>query len=523
VAATGLIAIAFFLIVAGFIEPNRPAASFSFSGTLATDLGMKPRESAEIDYIGFRTGQALQLVPGSKVNYDVDKLELRRGSIEFWLKLDSPASNTPIPIIYLNGNHAPRFEILLNNKTIELLYQPDSSTPLKLLRTDQVLPGKGTWCFWSFRWDASDKYEMYMDAQENGQPIQLTDVDEPIPDRPIGDGKGLIIGIPSDSAAKDEFGIDLRNLTIWPFFRSEKAIQTASAKELKEMEAPLLWSAIQLNHYAGTRIEDKEARGGFAWTPDSEIARQEGVRISKTGEYKFDFRIKPLVPISAESLSCTVWKKTADGAKTVTASWKNDWMKPNQTNGYRDVVLPFQASSGDEVGFEFQSFIPSKYSLLLDTASFVSADGNWEEHRRFEDLQHTMGVWMEDPQAKGAKAWTNANTLHYGPYVCLGQPGKYRASWRIKISPELSPNAALLLLDVFAHDGFYPDGRRGHKPYAKLALSTSEFSKRNAYEVKSIDFNYDGSNMMEFRAFARLFQPGILNIDTIKVEGIRWR
>ena len=506
-----------------FIEPNKPVASFSFNGTLATELGMKPRESTEIDFFGYRTGQALELVPGSKASYDVDNIDLRRGSIEFWLKLDSPPSKTPVPIIFLNGNHAPRFEIILNNKTVELLFQPDSSTPLRLLRTDQILPGKGTWSFWSVRWDASDHYEMYVDAQENGEPIQLTDVDEPIPYRQISDSKGFIIGIPSGAVAVDAFALDLRNLTIWPFFRSEKDIQNTSAKQLKEMKAPLLWSAVQLRHYAGVRIKDGEADGGFAWTPDSEIAKQEGIKIPRSGRYKFDFRIKPLVPIPPGNLICAVWKKVSSGTRTIVASWKNEWMKPGVITTYQDIELPFQASSGDEFGFDFQSFIPSKYSLLLDTASFVSVDGNWEEHRRFEDLQHSMGVWMEDPEATGSKAWTNANTLHYGPYVCLGQPGKYRASWRIKISPKLSPEAPLLLLDVFAHDGFYPDGRRGHKPYAKLALASSEFSKRNEYELKTIDFNYDGSNMMEFRAFAKILKAGLFNIDTIKVEGIRWK
>ncbi|HET6267727.1 MAG TPA: hypothetical protein VFG11_08420, partial [Acidobacteriota bacterium] len=107
----------------------------------------------------------------------------------------------------------------------------------------------------------------------------------------------------------------------------------------------------------------------------------------------------------------------------------------------------------------------------------------------------------------------------FGPYTCLGQPGQYRATWRIKIAKNVPENEPLLLLDAFAHDGYLQD-RRGSKPYGKLALSAAEFQKKDQWENKSLDFRYDGSNMMEFRAFSKTMEDANVFIDTIKVERI---
>jgi hypothetical protein len=106
----------------------------------------------------------------------------------------------------------------------------------------------------------------------------------------------------------------------------------------------------------------------------------------------------------------------------------------------------------------------------------------------------------------------------YGPYTSIGQPGKYRVTWRVKISDSVPNNEPLLLLDVYAHDGFLNEGKRGTRSYGKLALGASEFKTPHVWENKSIDFRYDGANMLEFRAHAKWMNPGAVLLDTVEVQ-----
>ena len=207
-------------------------------------------------------------------------------------------------------------------------------------------------------------------------------------------------------------------------------------------------------------------------------------------------------------LRCEIWK-LEQNKRFPLAVWEKRAGDLVNRNKYETITLNFHADAGTTAGYAFNSFIPSKYSILLDTIVLESANGKWKNIRRAEDLQHTLGVWMKDDEASKGKAWSNANTLLYGPYTCIGQPGWYRATWRIRIDDSAPEKEPLLLLDVYAHDGFLHAGRRGTRSYGKLALATSDFPHRNTWERKSIEFRYDGANLLEFRAHAKLMKPEV--------------
>jgi hypothetical protein len=185
---------------------------------------------------------------------------------------------------------------------------------------------------------------------------------------------------------------------------------------------------------------------------------------------------------------------------------------------YKTTSLDFHVEKGTLVGYTFYSWIPSKYSLLLDTIVLQSKNSDWKDIKRAEDLKHTMGVWMKDEEASGGKAWSNANTLLYGPYTSMGQPGKYRVSWRMKLSDWVPANEPLIVLDVYAHDAYLNQGRRGTRSFGKIAVNAGEFRTPHVWESKSIDFRYDGANMMEFRAHARYMKPDAVLLDTVEVQ-----
>lgn len=493
-----------------------PVISLHFDGDPIAKEGFKPKEPYTVQYLSYRTRKALMLLPENTLTYDINHLDFKSGTLEFWLKLDSLPSNSPVRLmqVFAKGTH---FEVVVNRRTIQFLYWENPGDVAQLLSPEQLMPTKGVWSLWTFCWDSSKNFESVPEIYCNGSPLRTSPAGQSRSAQTIPMGSKLVIGDGAIKSGTDQYAFNLRDLTIWSDVRSPNEIHQSYVSQVDEMKKPLRWRAMDLRHYAGTKVKDLDSTDGFAWTTDPEIAKADGIIIPATGKYQLTFRIKPLTHIPAKSLFCKVWSAGNNSKNSPLVSWENGAKELNRLNEYEDISVPFLASKNDNVGFEFQSWIPSKYSLLLDTVTVHAINRNWKLQRRFEDLQHTMGVWMADPEASNGKAWTNANTLHYGPYICIGQPGKYRATWRIKISQDAPSNVPLLLLDVFAHDGFYSN-RRGHKPYAKLALSAAEFQKRDHWEMKSIEFNYDGANMMEFRAFAKLMKPGVVRLDTITVE-----
>jgi hypothetical protein len=111
--------------------------------------------------------------------------------------------------------------------------------------------------------------------------------------------------------------------------------------------------------------------------------------------------------------------------------------------------------------------------------------------------------------------------LNIGPYIRLDNSyQQYRASWRIKVSSKIPPDTPILLLKVFSHQGIYANNRRANKDYAALPLNSSDFPQKNVWQTKSVDFKYDGAEMMEFIAHAKILDPGSFLIDTVTIEAL---
>lgn len=234
-AVTALMAVVVLFGIVYFSKDRSPVISLAFDGSLTAAQGMKPLESARTEYISHRKKKALKLTPGSIAKYDVRNLDLRRGTMEFWLKLDSVAPTIPIPFLSLSGKFSPNLGILLNNKTMEFLFRQDTDSPLTLLRTDQIVPAKGAWSFWSIRWEASERYEMYLDVYCDGKPVRLRNVEEAVQDRAFGIPDGLTVGIPHDARLREEVTVDLGDLALWSVFRNEKEIQASYEMQSKEI------------------------------------------------------------------------------------------------------------------------------------------------------------------------------------------------------------------------------------------------------------------------------------------------
>lgn len=277
----------------------------------------------------------------------------------------------------------------------------------------------------------------------------------------------------------------------------------------------LVYRECDLTHWNGKPIHDPEAKGGVAWTPDTLLAKQDGIRLPVTGDYELSFRIKPLGPLKPKSLRCEV-----HSSKAILIASRDSEEIAKSPDVYQTFVVRFHATAGTVIGYELHCLLAGKFSMLLDTATICSLKSNWKDVRRIEDLHHNMGIWKADPAAARGRAWSNQNALNIGPYVSIGKPGRYRATWRIKVASKIPPDAPLLLLKVFSHNGILPGNRRGNKNYATLALSSSDFPKRDVWQTKSLDFNYDGSDKMEFIAHAKLLDTGSFAIDTITVEAL---
>jgi Concanavalin A-like lectin/glucanases superfamily len=448
------------------------------------------------------------------MRYQLASSVQQEGTIKFWIKPDSPSTDSLRALIRLSDARGSSLDVLLVKKTLELnIRQPGMKSPLAYQCTGDEFV-RGQWALLAIQWNKSGPK-----AFRNGKELELRAASSATR---LDLSKTTLLEVGSETrvANDDEFAVDLRDLQIWDGTSPGESIAAEYAAEIKNMSEPLLWRAVELDHFAGKEAKEANASRGVAWTSDTLIGRKFPITVPADGNYELNFRVKAYTNIAPHSLTCEIFS-SASGAKNKSiAKWDNQRGDLVAGSKYQNFSIPFQASSHDSIGYEFRSFIPSKYSLILDTVTLRQSGGGWKDTRRFEDLEHTMGVWKEDAEAAGGRGWTNANTLEFGPYTCLGQPGQYRATWRVKIAKDVPENQPLLLLDAFAHDGYLQETRRGSKPYGKLALSAAEFQKRDQWENKSLDFRYDGSNMMEFRAFSKTMDDANVFIDTITVQRI---
>ncbi len=493
------------LLLLFFSCAEKPAASpisIAFNGDVETENGMMPEnDSQKHNYASFRERKVLSLHGNEFLQYDLSGWDLDQGSLNFWLKLESASDSTLVSL------HAKGTTMRIANSGRVLQMQFSRKGNDQNFQMRRKISPAGMWANIVLTWNTkTDLVSLYV----NGSRVDLSEstINE------TETLEGLCVG---NSQNQENFIALIRDLQLRPSILSDQEIAASFEEKIQEMQKPLKWNAENLEHYAGKKVSAEGTANGEAWTIDTLFASRDHVPLKEGSNYKLVFRIKPLTPLAPGSIQCNVWKSLA-AEKVPLISWSNARNDLVETGKYKTFSLPFRANEKESVGYAFYSLIPSKYSLLLDTVTLESENGSWKEIHRAEELKHTVGVWMKDDEAAGGKAWSNANTLLYGPYTSIGQPGRYRVTWRVKISDSVPNDEPLLLLDVYAHDGFLNEGKRGTRSYGKLALGSAEFQTPHVWENKSIDFRYDGANMLEFRAHAKWMDPGAVLLDTVEVQ-----
>jgi hypothetical protein len=476
--------------------------AISFDASLKTDKGVSPiHDSGNHTYASYRDRKVLLLKGNENIHYDVSMFDLNQGSLSFWIKVENSLDENESTIISLVGKYKKPLQIRAKD---HFVYVDGSGKGFQLKRK---ISQQGSWANVALVWDISgEQVSLYL----NGVRFELkasTPKQGQVSD-------GLIIG---DLQNSPGFAVLMRDLKLYSSVLSDRQIASSFESDIHKMQSPIKWSAEKLEHYAGKKVFAQGTANGNAWTTDTMFASRKPIQLNQGNDYTLEFRIKPLTHIAQQLIQCEIWK-LYNGKKTAIRSWANSKNDLMDAGKYKTFSLNFHVENGSNVGYTFYSWIPSKYSLLLDTIVLQSKNSEWKDLQRAEDLEHTMGVWMKDDEASSGRAWSNANTLLYGPYTSIGQPGKYRVSWRIKLSDWVPANEPLMTLDVYAHDAYLNQGRRGTRSYGKIAVGASEFKTPHVWEEKSIDFRYDGANMIEFRAHAKYMKPDAVLLDTVEVQ-----
>jgi Concanavalin A-like lectin/glucanases superfamily len=490
------ITVAAIAIVLGIQIHDRTSAvrlSLSFNGTLEASNGIRPTQSGGIDFSAYLHRKVLQLHPMQQVQYDLRNFHLKQGAISFWVKPDVFPPEEPVTFLSLSDEHSKTaFELRWKRRTLQLL------TPANLYKLAPKSFSPGRWIYISIFWDTDSRFRVYWDGselslQETGgrPPLQITT-----------SGKLTIL---CNSPSKETFGMRIRDFVL-------SAPSTADTNGNLKPEEQTVWRATDLLHSAGTKISAWGASRQEGWTGDSLMLETGALQLPSQGEFLVQWRIKPLGKIDPGTIEAVV-----KAGNEILGSHKNTQGELTN-NAFQDWVVPFTAPDATSVNCELRSYVPIKYAFLVDAVTVKTPGAGWGKHIHVEDLHVHMGKFQGEPDAERGKALHNEDTLTYGPYACIGQPGSYRATWRIKISETIPEKTPLLFLDVFAHDGFLSGAKRGNKTYSQLALNTASFTKRDSWEEKSMDFYYDGADMLEFRTFTRNFQPGAIVIDTIAVR-----
>jgi len=134
------------------------------------------------------------------------------------------------------------------------------------------------------------------------------------------------------------------------------------------------------------------------------------------------------------------------------------------------------------------------------------------------DLNHFMGVLIDDREAVQGTALINAHALSYGPYISLPLVGNYIATFRLKTDETLNSDD-IATLDVFAHDGLFDD-HRGHKSFGCMGLARQSFNEQGTYQEFSIPFFYDGAQQMEFRVLSYQISENAVTLDRVIVQKV---
>ena len=464
----------------------------SFDGTLRGADGLSPNQITPSEFSSYLHRQVLHLEAGEKIQYDIQKLSLKRGALSFWVKPDLLPPEEPVTFLSLsNADQSLSFELSWKRKTIQLL------TPQALYKVTHSSFSIGAWTYVSIVWDEKSVFHFYLDGSE--LPLQQVNGKRHL--QTTSPGK---LTISCHTENDEPFGIRFRDLA----FNETYTNQTPDLREEQKTE----WRAIDLPHYAGKKIAAWGASRQEAWTGDSLMAETDPIRLPSQGEYLLQWHIKPIGQIDPGMIESRV-----SSASEVLGSHANA-QGEFSNKIFQDWILPFTAPGAISVVCQLRSYAPLKYAFLVDGVTVKSPGAGWGKHFHIEDVHVHMGAYKAETDAERGKAVDNENTLTFGPYSCIGQPGIYRATWRIKISKSIPEKTPLLFLDIFAHDGFLTNSKRGNKSYGELALNTESFTKRETWEEKSIEFFYDGADMMEFRTFTRNFQPGAVVVDTITVS-----
>lgn len=498
---TATVAVVLLLLVSGCSkERTVETMTVSFDGTLALSTGAVPQVAFDPLFVGYLMRQSLHLNAGEQVSYDLRHMKLEHGTLLIWFKQDfvPPAARTGVLVLSGDNSQISVCEELggltvgvrEKNSPVEKFTEP----------AGKFLPG--VWQMLSVVWTGSEA-RLY-----SGRTLLAASPASVSPEF-------LSIGVWVQQRQKNGPAITVRDLTIRNQTMDESWLHT-------QLEAnpigpsKLVYRQADFTHWDGKTIPDPQAKGGVAWTPDTLLAKAGKITLPSTGEYELAFRVKASTNIDAGGLKCEV----KNGSSTL-ASKTNSADELQKSARYQEFVTRFHGEKGSAIDYRLDCFFPGKYSLLLDTATVRSRDGSWEDTRRVEDLEHTMGVWRGDPEAARGRAWSNQNALNIGPYTCIGQPGRYRATWRIKLSSRVPANTAVVLLKVFSHDGAIGKTRRGNKDYASLTLNSDDFPQRDTWLDTPVDFDNDGSDMVEFIAHAKVLEPGSFLIDTITVEPLK--
>jgi len=483
-------------------KPVSPAFVLSFDSTLQSSLGSGTLHPASAQYSSYLKRKALYLVAGERLEYDVRTLKLTEGTAEFWIKVDSLPKGSSVTVLQLLAAESRRkLEIAIKRKGIQVVYKG------KVYHSSWQMPRRD-WLFVAVSWN--DSVHLYF----NGEEVRLDGASSSRVEENV-QAERLRIGFPPLRESTDIAAYKLRDVGLYDSVQDGGRIRAVYRKG--KPEEKLVWRAADLRHFAGIKVRDAEAAGGEAWTSDPQMALFEGLHLPGAGEYELLWRIKPQGKITPGVIQCEVWSQRANGSRQVLGKVTNQPGELASIGQYRDLSITFQTQNDAIISYEMRSFMPVRHTFLLDTVTLRARNGVWQDRRRGEDLKHTQGVWQKDVKAAGEKAWGNSNTLAYGPYTCIGAPGKYRATWRVKLGPSVPPATTVLLLDVYAHDGFVSPNRRSQKNYGALALNSDHLAP-NVWQQASIEFEYDGADLLELRAFAKYLQRESILLDTVTVE-----
>lgn len=497
---TATVVLVLLLLVSGCSkERTVETMTVSFDGTLAPSSGAAPKVAFDPLFLGYLMRQSLHLSAGEQVTYDLRHMKLEQGTLLIWFKQDFVPPLARTQVLSLAGSNGSQIDICEELKGMSLATKEGAGDPEKVSQTAGSFLA-GQWQMLSLTWSDSAA-RLYSGTQL----LASSSVSGFSPE-------SLAIGVWGEPQKKNGAAITVRDLTVRNQTMDDAWIR-AQIEAHPIGTSKLVYRQADFTHWDGKTIPDPQAKGGAAWTPDTLLAKAEKITLPSSGEYELAFRVKASTNIDAGGLKCEI----RSGSSTL-VSRTNSADELQKGARYQEFITRFHGEKGSAIDYRLDCFFPGKYSLLLDTATVRARDRSWEDSRRVEDLEHTMGVWRGDPEAAHGRAWSNQNALNIGPYTCIGQPGRYRATWRIKLSSHIPANTPVVLLKVFSHDGAIGKTRRGNKDYASLTLNSDDFPQRDTWLDTPLEFDNDGSDMVEFIAHAKVLEPGSFLIDTITVE-----